>query len=67
MVQSHRYISELGIQAIQRVEKGIYYTIHHGENSFLSMSELGDEAKLLHDPMTEGIYTDLSDFFDAST
>ena len=29
------------------------------------MSELGDVAKLLHDPMTEGIYADLSDFFDA--
>ena len=26
------------------------------------MSELGDEAKLLHDPMTEGIYTELNDF-----
>ena len=54
-----------GIKAIQRVEKGIYYSIHHDENSLLSISELGDEAKLLHDPMTEGIYKDLSDFFDA--
>lgn len=54
-----------GIQGIQRIEKGIYYTIHYAEDTSLLVSELGNEAKLLHDPMTEGIYTDLSDFFDA--
>jgi phosphoribosylformylglycinamidine synthase len=54
-----------GIHSIQRVEKGIYYTITRADNSILPVSELGDEAKLLHDPMTEGIYTDLNDFFDA--
>lgn len=54
-----------GINAIHRVEKGIYYTITYANNSILRINELGDEAKLLHDPMTEGIYTDLNDFFDA--
>ena len=53
-----------GLQSVERVERGIQYQIRHSENQNLEAEALGAAAKALYDPMTEGIYTDLSDFFD---
>ncbi|MAV39143.1 MAG: phosphoribosylformylglycinamidine synthase [Puniceicoccaceae bacterium] len=52
------------LQTVQRVERGIQYQIRYGNNQSLEAEALGAAAKELYDPMTEGIYTDLSDFFD---
>ena len=53
-----------GIQSVERIERGIHYEITYDVGKKLSAEQLGFEAKLIHDPMTEGIYTDLNDFFE---
>tara|TARA_B100001093_G_scaffold208303_2_gene200131 strand:- start:855 stop:4745 length:3891 start_codon:yes stop_codon:yes gene_type:complete len=52
-----------GISTILRVEKGIHFTLKNSGSKTLSPDELGTALKFLYDPMTEGVYTDLSDFF----
>ena len=52
-----------GISAILRVEKGIHFTLKNSQSKRLSPDALGSGLKHLYDPMTEGVYTDLSDFF----
>ena len=52
-----------GLNEIKRVERGIHWVLKTEAGSEIPLEELGEAAFLLHDKMTEGIYTDLSDFF----
>lgn len=52
-----------GLTDIHRVERAIYYTLIDAHNRILPFKQCNDVLPLLHDRMTEGVYTDLSDFF----
>ncbi|MBN1557750.1 MAG: phosphoribosylformylglycinamidine synthase, partial [Lentisphaerae bacterium] len=58
-----------GVDAVARVERGIHYRItsagRHARQAprELGLSELRPVIDLLHDRMTEGVYTDVSDLF----
>ena len=58
-----------GIESVQRVERGIQFRITAFEKNaesarMLDCGELLPAAHLLYDRMTEGMYTELGDFFD---
>jgi phosphoribosylformylglycinamidine synthase len=52
-----------GLRAVQRVERGIHFRIFNVAGHQMSVTELQPLFHLLHDRMTEGIYTDVSDIF----
>ena len=52
-----------GLNAVERVEHGLWYRFTTDSGTPLSASELHPLARLLHDRMTQGLYQDLSDFF----
>ena len=53
-----------GFKKVKRVERGIRYTVTDGAGRSLTPADLGPALGALFDRMTEGVYTDLSDFFD---
>ena len=54
-----------GLSAVRRVERGIHFRVADGAGAAIPLEALAPAFNALHDRMTEGIYTDLSDFFDA--
>ncbi len=52
------------ITKVKRVERGIHYTIADSKGKVLSVEDLKAGLSALYDRMTEGLYTDLADFFD---
>jgi len=52
-----------GLTHVLRVERGIHYQLLNGSGAVLSIADLEPVADLLHDRMTEGIYSDVSDIF----
>ncbi|WFB37852.1 phosphoribosylformylglycinamidine synthase [Kiritimatiellota bacterium B12222] len=53
-----------GLEAIQRVERGIHIQLKKQDGSICTLSELSEVLPLLHDRMTEGVYETLDHFFD---
>lgn len=53
-----------GLRGVARVERGIHYRLRAGRDAALSMAEAQPVLHLLHDRMTEGVYTELDDLFD---
>ena len=53
-----------GVDAVSRVERGIYYRLWRETGTFPDVADLGAVLHLLHDRMTEGVYADTSDIFD---
>ncbi|MDD2599574.1 MAG: phosphoribosylformylglycinamidine synthase [Kiritimatiellae bacterium] len=53
-----------GISGVQRVERGVHMVVSL-DGAELSLSALGKTLELLHDRMTEGVYTDIADIFDS--
>ena len=58
-------LSIAGFAKVRRVERGIRYVVADGRGDELSLAALAPAMNAIHDRMTEGVYTDLSDFFDA--
>lgn len=54
-----------GIDCVLRVERGIHFVIKDAEGNNLEPEALNEGLHLLHDPMTEGIYLELDDFFES--
>ena len=52
-----------GLSGVLRVERGIHYRIHSAEGKVIGLDALQPVLHLLHDRMTEGVYTDISDIF----
>ncbi len=52
-----------GLFGIRRVERAIEILLDVGEGSFLSPELATPAFSVMHDRMTEGVYSDLSDFF----
>ncbi len=52
-----------GLAEVLRVERGIYYEIRNVRSSVIPIATLQPALSLLHDRMTEGVYTDISDLF----
>lgn len=57
-------LSIAGCAKARRVERGIHYSVSDSRGAALSLEKLAPALGAVHDRMTEGIYTDLSDFFD---
>ncbi len=55
-----------GLGAIRRIERGVRYMASDAAGRSLSPRELGPGLERLHDRMVEGIYEDVSDFFDST-
>ncbi len=55
--------SNCGLRGIRRVERAIEILLDAGDGSFLTRELATPAFGVMHDRMTEGIYTDLSDFF----
>ena len=53
-----------GYEKIRRVERGIRYAITDGAGQAIGAADLGAAASAVYDRMTEGLYTELGDFFD---
>ena len=53
-----------GLVAAKRVERGIHFRVLDKVGKPVDVRTLGKALELLHDRMTEGVYTDLGDFFD---
>ncbi len=52
-----------GLETVLRVERGIYFEVVGDSEQVLSLDALQPALGLLHDRMTEGVYTDLADIF----
>ena len=52
-----------GLNEIRRVERGIHFRLFSGSGKLFPLSALQLVLPLLHDRMTEGVYTDVSDMF----
>lgn len=52
-----------GLDEVKRVERGIHYILKNQQGRILTPADAKDVLKLLHDRMTEGVYTDMSDMF----
>jgi len=52
-----------GLSGIQRVERGILFQVRSDKGHYASVTQLQPALHLVHDRMTEGIYSDLSDIF----
>ena len=53
-----------GLTGVQRVERGMHVQIRDAAGRDVAARALGKALELLHDRMTEGVYDDLTDFFD---
>jgi phosphoribosylformylglycinamidine synthase len=53
-----------GLGCVKRVERGIHYRVFLESGVELSAADARPLFPLLHDRMTEGVYTDLSDVFE---
>jgi phosphoribosylformylglycinamidine synthase len=56
-------VHNCGLTAIRRVERGIRYQVRDADSCLLDPHALQPVLHLLHDRMTEGVYTDLAGFF----
>ena len=52
-----------GLQSVNRVECGQYLQVIDADRNILSDTQLGSTLQLLFDRMTEGVYSELTDFF----
>ncbi len=52
-----------GLGAVQRVERGSLFQVRLADDSSATLSQLKPALHVIHDRMTEGVYTDLSDIF----
>ena len=52
-----------GLSSVRRVERAIALRFEIGNGCFLSPADAAPAFSLIHDRMTEGVYTDLSDIF----
>jgi len=52
-----------GLEDFLRVERGIHYRLLSSAGQVLDIEQLRPVLHLLHDRMTEGVYTDVSDIF----
>ena len=52
-----------GLEQVLRVERGIHYRLSADDDSVFSVADLQPVLDLLHDRMTEGVYSDVSDIF----
>ena len=52
-----------GLSDVQRVERGILFHVRLKTGRYASVAELQPVLHLVHDRMTEGVYSDLSDIF----
>jgi len=52
-----------GLTEIRRVERGVLYVLKSPGGRVIPLQEVTSVLPLLHDRMTEGIYTDISDLF----
>jgi len=52
-----------GLTQVKRVERGIYYRVSGADGAAIAPGELAAAADLLHDRMTEGVYSDVADIF----
>lgn len=52
-----------GLEGVARVEHGIFFSVRLSEGGFASLDTLQAALPLLHDRMTEGVYSDVSDIF----
>ena len=52
-----------GLTPVRRVERGIHYALRDRQGRALAPERCGAALPLLHDRMTEGVYTDVSDLF----
>ena len=62
--KASQILSIAGCVKVRRVERGIHYTVSDRRGDTLPLSALAPALNAIHDRMTEGVYTDLSDFFD---
>ena len=52
-----------GLTQVARVERGIHYRLVTESDGVMGIADVQQVADVLHDRMTEGIYTDVSDIF----
>ncbi|NLF39132.1 phosphoribosylformylglycinamidine synthase [bacterium] len=52
-----------GLDAVKRVERGIYFEVRSAGGALLSPAALQPALAAMHDRMTEGVYTEVSDLF----
>jgi len=52
-----------GLADVLRVERGIHYRLRSSDGQVIGLDALRPALHLLHDRMTEGVYTDVSDIF----
>ena len=52
-----------GVRSVARVERGTHLRVLDADGTEIPVDRLGDALGALHDRMTEGVYTDLRDFF----
>ncbi len=52
-----------GLSGVSRVERGLHYRVRDAAGRTLDSAALAPALGLLHDRMTEGVYTDASDLF----
>ncbi|MEI6514737.1 MAG: phosphoribosylformylglycinamidine synthase, partial [bacterium] len=52
-----------GLGAVQRVERGSLFRIRLADGSPATMAQLKPARHVIHDRMTEGVYTDIADIF----
>lgn len=52
-----------GLNSVRRVERAVALLLHAGNGNFLSPAEAAPAFAVIHDRMTEGVYSDLSDIF----
>ena len=55
--------SNCGLSDVLRVERGIHYRLRSSDGETMGLDVLQPVLHLLHDRMTEGVYTDVSDIF----
>ena len=53
-----------GIQSVMRVERGIHFILKNSKGKYLQPNDLKESLIHLYDPMTEGVYLSLEDFFE---
>lgn len=52
-----------GLNEILRVERGIFISLFNASGNILSIEQIHPVSDILHDRMTEGIYSNISDIF----
>ena len=54
-----------GIHSVMRVERGIHFILKDSKGKYLQPKDLKESLIHLYDPMTEGVYSSLEDFFES--